>query len=180
MSAISVLSIGLLGGGGSGFPDPFDVRLGVDNGDGDLGTLTSPPPNVVLKGQQYGGGGTQYAGTLFVFQPETNPTETVEAWEELYDAQTESIGYEMTAVVGIITAACIASEANLNEILKAGGLAEAGGITLQMRASDFANVPPPKLTTAVTALGQDLVVLSANVNNGIFYIVAGDPVAQEP
>lgn len=45
-------------------PDPFDVRLGVDNGNGDPGTLTSPAQGDVEVGVQYGGDGTQYTGTV--------------------------------------------------------------------------------------------------------------------
>lgn len=45
-------------------PDPYDVRLGVDNGNGQPGTLTSPSQNDVEAGVQYGGDGTQYTGNL--------------------------------------------------------------------------------------------------------------------
>lgn len=51
---------------GGSFPSPYDVRLGVDNGQGQLGTLTSPIPATVLIGTTYGGNGDQYTGTLYV------------------------------------------------------------------------------------------------------------------
>lgn len=62
----AVLSHGLFITGGTTFPDPYDVRFGVDNGDGQLGTLTSPLVANVRLGIQYGGDGNQYTGTLYV------------------------------------------------------------------------------------------------------------------
>lgn len=104
---------------------------------------------------------------------------TLDAWNQLYAAQTEAIGVALTATVGTVTAAAIASADVLNQILVAGGLSQAGGFNLQMRASDFSNTPPTKLTTAVAALGQSLVVLDCKVNNGIFYIQCGDPTSND-
>lgn len=60
----AVLSHGLFVGNGSGFPIPYDVRDGVDNGNGEIGTLTSPAEINVRSGVMYGGDGTQYTGTL--------------------------------------------------------------------------------------------------------------------
>lgn len=44
----------------------YDVRLGVDNGAGVPGTLTSPSTGDVRIGVEYGGDGDQYTGTLVV------------------------------------------------------------------------------------------------------------------
>lgn len=60
----AALSHGMFVGNGSGFPIPYDVRSGVDNGNGEAGTLTSPAVGNVRSGVQYGGDGTQYTGTL--------------------------------------------------------------------------------------------------------------------
>lgn len=75
---IAFLSFGLIivGGGGS-FPIPYDVRVGVDNGNGQLGTLTSPSPSNVRQGVLYGGDGDQYEGTLYV-----QPDFTGDAWKD--------------------------------------------------------------------------------------------------
>jgi hypothetical protein len=45
-------------------PDPYDVRLGVDNGNGEPGTLTSPAEADVEVGVSYGGDGTEFTGTI--------------------------------------------------------------------------------------------------------------------
>lgn len=101
---------------------------------------------------------------------------TTDAWEELYTAQTEAVG-EIRATVNGTNARAIITEVALDEIFAAGGLAEGGGFTLQMLASDFA-VEPPKFTP-VLARGQNLQVLGVNNNGGILYITSGDPVAKE-
>lgn len=66
--AVAFLSFGIIitGSGPTTAPSPYDVRYGVDNGDGDLGTLTSPAQGDVRQGVQYGGDGDQYTGTLYV------------------------------------------------------------------------------------------------------------------
>lgn len=86
---VAFLSFGLiLGGGPSTAPIPYDVRLGIDNGDGDLGTLTSPPPANVRAGVQYGGDGTQYMGTLYVPSSAGGTTWT-EEMEEIWHEEAE-------------------------------------------------------------------------------------------
>lgn len=58
-------------------PIPYDVRVGVDNGNGQLGTLTSPAVGSVIAGVKYGGDGTQYTGTfsipVFIVSPPIQP-----------------------------------------------------------------------------------------------------------
>ncbi len=82
---IAFLSFGLIVSGGGSFPSVYDVRSGVDNGNGELGTLTSPIPANVRSGIQYGGDGTQYTGTLYVPSSSggnTWPEEMLELWHE--------------------------------------------------------------------------------------------------
>lgn len=76
-------------GGGGNPPSPFDVRVGVDNGAGSLGTLTSPSQGVVLSGIQYGGGGTQYTGSLVI--PGTVP-KPIDTWtQDMADVFSDSL-----------------------------------------------------------------------------------------
>lgn len=107
-------------------------------------------------------------------------SDTTDSWLELYDAQTEAVGEARTATVGAVTARAITTEARLDEIVVAGGIAEAGGLVAQMLQSDFPDGTPDK-RTPFSAIGQTgLYVLSANENNGILYITAGQFQANEP
>jgi len=93
MSAITiaVMSHGIfVTSGPTTAPSPFDVRVGVDNGDGDLGTLTSPPVYDVRAGVQYGGDGTQYTGTLYVPSASGGNSWTEEMLELWHDEAAES------------------------------------------------------------------------------------------
>lgn len=74
------------------FPSTYDVRFGVDNGEGDLGTLTSPTPANVRSGVQYGGDGNQYTGTLYVPSASGGLTWTEDALELWHDEIAE-FGY---------------------------------------------------------------------------------------
>lgn len=89
---IAFLSFGLIvtGAAPGDFPSPYDVRIGVDNGEGDLGTLTSPAVGDVRSGIAYGGAGTQYAGTLFV--PSGGDTTWTEDALELWHDQVLEFG----------------------------------------------------------------------------------------
>jgi len=117
-------------------------------------------------------------------------SETLDAWNELYDAQTEALGAITATFTTIATGdplvtnqPAISAQVPLDQVLRAGGLSEAGRFELQMRASDFGNTPPPKLLTAVTVTGQgitsetELVVLNCKVNGPIYYIAVGDMTA---
>lgn len=72
------------------FPSPYDVRSGVDNGAGELGTLTSPVPANVRSGILYGGAGTQYLGTLYVPSASGGNTWTEDMRDLWYDQVSES------------------------------------------------------------------------------------------
>lgn len=63
--------------------DPYDVREGVDNGEGLPGTLTSPPGSKVERNYKFGGNGDQYIGTLYV--PDTSGTSWTGAMDELFE-----------------------------------------------------------------------------------------------
>lgn len=104
-------------------------------------------------------------------------SQLTEAWEQAYDAQTECIGVARTATVGGVTARAITTTLRTDEVLVAGGKAEAGGFTAQMLASDFPDGTPDKFTP-ISANGQELQVLSADENNGILYFTAGDPASE--
>lgn len=92
---IAFLSFGLIIEGSSGdFPSPYDVRFGVDNGEGDLGTLTSPSASDVRSGVQYGGAGTQYTGTLYI--PGSSDGTWTEDALELWHDQVAEFGDEAT------------------------------------------------------------------------------------
>lgn len=100
-----------------------------------------------------------------------------DAWLSQYRAQTEFLGSEITATVGAVTDKAIPSAVDLDQVLNAGGLSEGGGFTIQMLASAFSG--EPSKFTAVSLLGYSLQVDSVKNNNGIFYISASDPTANE-
>ena len=107
----------------------------------------------------------------------TSPT--VLAWRELYAAQTEATGEKKTATIGTRTGVpCVVSEMRFDQIIAYGGKAESGGFELQVVAADLGNTKPVKLA-AVTHKATALKVQAVVDNNGIFYITAFDPVAQE-
>lgn len=106
-----------------------------------------------------------------------------DAWEELYAQQTAVTGEAITATItGYATnKPAIVSALDVNSVIVDGGVAEAGGFSLQMLASDFSGEPPKgtPVTAGGSADGHALEVLSVNVNNGIFYITTADYAAQE-
>lgn len=102
---------------------------------------------------------------------------TTDAWKDLYDAQTDAVGQKLTATVGNVIGRAIFHQNALDQILAPGGLAEAGGFEFQMLAEDFAQTPDKFIP--VLAQGVELQVVNVNVNNGILYITAGDPVSTE-
>jgi hypothetical protein len=117
-------------------------------------------------------------------------SETFDAWNELYDAQTEALGIITATLTNIASntplvtnAPAVSAQVPLDQVLRAGGLSEAGQFELQMRASDFGNTPPPKLLTGVSVTGQgitseaELTVLNCKVNGPIYYIAVGDMTA---
>lgn len=95
------------------------------------------------------------------------------AFSETYAAQTEAVGSALVATIGAKAAdkPALITQLDSDIIIVAGGVAEAGGLELQMLVSDFSTAPA-KLD-AVTALGQSLEILEFKTNNGIYYIIAG-------
>lgn len=104
---------------------------------------------------------------------------TTSAWTELYAAQTEAVGSALTATIGAVASSkpVIPSESPFQDIIERGGVGNEGDITLQMLASDFSG--PPVQNSAVTVLSRTLSVLDFSLNNGIYYIVAGDATSRE-
>lgn len=106
---------------------------------------------------------------------------TTDAWLATYAAQTYANGAR-TATVGTVTARAITTQARLDEIVVAGGKAEAGGFVAQMLKSDLSSFPdsiPPKFTPFAALNQTGLFVLSADDNNGVIYITAGQPQAND-
>lgn len=101
-----------------------------------------------------------------------------EAWLDLYDAQTEAVGSALMAMINGVTGKMIATTNTLDQVFAPGGLAEAGGFTLQMLASGFLD-EPPKGAQVIALDRSDLTVIGVNNNNGILYIDVGDFVAKE-
>lgn len=104
-------------------------------------------------------------------------TNIEKAWNDLYAAQTDAIGEQLTASVNNEGCRAIISDITLDEILAAGGQAEAGGFTLQIPLSELGEEPAK--FSPVVCRGKTLQALNVNSNNGIVYITAGDPVANE-
>ncbi len=172
---IAVLSQGLIVSGD--FPDPYDVRFGVDNGDGDLGTLTSPAAADVRLDVQYGGGGNQYTGALVAPNYTSGDTFTG-VWPLLYEAQTAALG---VAIVVTIDGYCtskpaVISEIAVDDIYVDGPHAEAGGWSIQVRVSDLSGEPPKRTAISCNgdATGHALEVLNYTARAGIAYITAAD------
>lgn len=105
-------------------------------------------------------------------------SQVLDAFEEAIDAQEAETGTRPTARVGTIEKDALIGAANFDEILVAGGRAEAGGLSIQMRAADFNGREPAKETPALAA-GQSLQVLSVFSRNGIFVILLGEFAGQE-
>jgi len=161
--------------------DPYDVREGVDTGDG-LGTLTSPATGDVRQGVLYGGGGNQYTGTLFApALPSSN--RFVTAWDRLYEQQTMALGTVILATVQgyALGKRAIIGSRDLNSIYIDGGGSEDGEITIQMKESDFNGEPPKetKVTCNGALAGKTYELLeSPENNNGIFYLKLGKMAAK--
>lgn len=101
------------------------------------------------------------------------------AWESLYTAQTDAVGSALVATIGAVATSkpVIPSESPFNDIIEKGGIGNEGDLTLQMLASDFSAAPVQG--SAVTVLGRTISVLDYNLNNGVYYIVAGDATSRE-
>lgn len=178
---IAILSAGLIFSGD--FPAPFDVRFGVDNGEGELGTLTSPSQADVRLGVEYGGDGTQYTGLLNVPGVVTSFSFADNWTDILYPAQ-GLVNKGLQVVVTIqgycINKPAVLSAVKLDKIFTEGGAAENGGWEIQMLLSDLSGEPPKgtKISCNGEASGHDLEVDSVDRNGLIAYITAVDFGAQ--
>lgn len=158
-------------------PSPYDVRAGVDTGDGDLGTLTSPAIGDVRQGVSYGGGGTQYTGTLFApALPSSN--RFVTAWDRLYEQQTYALGEAILATVQgyAVSKRAVIGSRDLDSIFVEGGVSEGGEITIQMKAGDFSALPDKdaKATCNGSLIGKTFeIIATPENNNGILYLTLG-------
>lgn len=67
-----------------------------------------------------------------------------EAFDELWDAQTEALGIEIRATIAPYTtdAKAILGEVDADMQIISGGIADAGGYEVQIKASDFTGEPP--------------------------------------
>lgn len=129
---LAVLSHGLFVTGSGDFPIPFDVRYGVDNGEGELGTLTSPAPNNVRRGVQYGGDGNQYIGTLYVRS--AGATTWTEDALELWNDQV--LEYGTTMEYDAWTFPCIKNPINSMFAMTQTGYDQQADTTIDMLRSD--------------------------------------------
>lgn len=108
-----------------------------------------------------------------------------DAWQSLYDAQTEAIGFPLTANIYEIDVGCIASANTMNQILAPGGLTDEGGYELQMLASNFSSGRDLKLNAdgdvpnLITIQGVTLEVIQDNNNNGVLYVTCSKFVSKE-
>lgn len=132
------------------YPDPYDVRFGVDNGNGQLGTLTLPATGNVRLGIQYGGDGTQYTGTLYVASGGGDWTETMlDLWHEQWRI------YGTTATYGADTFHCIKDPVKK-------------GFTMTQNAMDG------KSMTILDMLRTDAIA------NGLYAIAQSNPATKRP
>lgn len=172
---IAFLSFGLIivGGGGS-FPDPYNVRFGVDNGNGDLGTLTSPAQGDVRQGVKYGGDGTQYTGTLFAPAP-SGGNEFIACFNELLIAQADAWGYYPKISINGVTVDFLYEVPSTGQTLGADMFTEDGTSWIQFLVSPFGGNTIP--FQAVVILNEKTLQL-VNVpesNHGIYRCQIGDP-----
>lgn len=129
---IAFLSFGLIIPASGTFPSPYDVRLGVDTGDGDLGTLTVPAVGDVRSGVEYGGDGDQYTGTLYV-RADSGETWTDDALELWHDQVAE---YGTTMQYEAWTFDCIKNPINLAFRMTQHGYDEQADTTLDILRTD--------------------------------------------
>lgn len=176
--AVAFASFGMIiiGGGGS-FPSTYDVRFGVDNGNGELGTLTSPAEADVRQGKQYGGDGDQYTGTLQVpAAPSGN--EFIDCFNELLDAQADAWGFRPTASVAGVTVDILAEVPTTGESILAGAFSEDGTSWVQCLVSPFTLAGKAPYFQAPVIIGwaevnAQLVNTPAS-NHGIYRFQIGD------
>lgn len=153
--AIAFLSFGLIvDSSPATFPIPYNVRVGVDNGNGELGTLTSPAQSNVRLGIQYGGNGNQYTGTLYVTSSGGGESWT-DAMRELWEDEVAESEYGCTATYGAFTFRCIK-----NPIRSA----------FQMTVNAY----DKQADTVIDMLRSDAIA------NGLYALVQNDPQSKRP
>lgn len=174
----AALSQGLFGVGGSGsFPSTYDVRVGVDNGGGSLGTLTSPAVGNVRQGIQYGGDGDQYTGTLVVpAAPSGN--EFIDCFNELLDAQADTWSFRPTATVAGVTVDILAEVPTTGESILSGAFSEDGTSWISCLVSPFTDVNKKPYFQAPVIIGwaevNVQIVNTPASNHGIYRFQIGD------
>lgn len=107
----------------------------------------------------------------------------IEAWEELYEAQTESFnGDEQTITVGDTEdIPAIIEAVPRDQVYVDGGVAERQQFRIQIKATSLVRAEPRKIVNAVTFTPHGSLteysgaVLNVESNNGIFYLSVGDP-----
>lgn len=156
---IAALSMGLIyvGSGGSP-PSAYDVRYGVDNGAGDIGTLTSPLPGNVRQGVTYGGDGTQYTGTLAV------PTFDATAWRAArriaFSAELVMFGTNLTCNAVTVPALCTGKEYLLE--MKRNAMLPTRPCVFSILREDYVAIGSPTSRDTVSSLGFTFQILAPN------------------
>jgi hypothetical protein len=158
-------------------PIPYDVRIDVDCGNGELGTLTSPSPSDVRRGVLYGGDGAQYRG-LLIAPPAPTSNQYINAWNALYQAQISTLGqYILATVEGYGTdIKAVISDVTLSEIFMEGPHGESGGWNLQVLLNQLSGDPPKGTRVSCNGEpeGHALEVLEFKRNNGVGYLSVVD------
>ncbi len=108
-------------------------------------------------------------------------SDMTDAWTELYNVQIEVIGQQQVTIGGFSDVSAIIEAVPRDSIFVDGGIGEGPTFRIQILASSVGNVEPAKYSdVSFNPVGGGNAfsgaVLSVENNNGIFYIVAGDPV----
>lgn len=107
-----------------------------------------------------------------------------DAFDELYTAQTEAIGTAQVVTIGATSnIAAIIEAVPRDQVYIDGGLGEKQPFRLMIKATALSSTEPAKFTAvSFTPVGSAtavaLAVLNVESNNGIFYVLAGDPNTQ--
>lgn len=101
------------------------------------------------------------------------------AFTEFLNRRAATFGAPQLVTVGATTvAATDISELSFEDIFVAGGKADAGGFTIQVRKSDLP--ARPATLSDVTVNGRTMKILQPvqDVNDAVYIITAGDPAAE--
>lgn len=108
-----------------------------------------------------------------------------DAHDRLVSAQFRASGLPCEATIGTQTVAAVIGALEIREVFVPGGVAEAAVITVQITKSlltDFAEEPngwPPQYTPTIVRGIAGKVLHPVRECDGVFYIMTGDPAAQE-